>query len=225
MTCAEYRKALMDVARGSENFAARLHARECPACAAVFWNQQALSAGLSAVGRAEDREPSAELQRLLLAECKPRVFAWRAVAVALAAAAILVTVVVIARRPADRVVRTAHTAEPKAAESPLVGDSPNAVGEPVRPVKVRRHFKASKRSRARESDDLFEPVPYQNPLSSTEHVELVRVNMSVSGLASIGLPIEGADPNLRLEADLLLGENGLARAWRPVIYKSKGERR
>jgi hypothetical protein len=62
----------------------------------------------------------------------------------------------------------------------------------------------------------FALIPYAAPLLATERAEIVRVNLSASALATMGVPVWGADPNMRLNAELVLGENGLARAVRLV---------
>ena len=60
------------------------------------------------------------------------------------------------------------------------------------------------------------PIPFAEPLYGTEHTELVRVNIPVAQLLSWGLSTSGSDPNATVNADVLLGEDGLARAVRLV---------
>lgn len=60
------------------------------------------------------------------------------------------------------------------------------------------------------------PIPYAEPLYTAERTELVRVNIPVAQLLSWGFSASGADPNSRVNADVLMGEDGLARAVRVV---------
>lgn len=65
----------------------------------------------------------------------------------------------------------------------------------------------------REQDPLIR-IPYSATLEPTDRTELVRVSMPAAQLLSWGFPISGADPNFRIDADVLVGGDGLARAVR-----------
>ena len=73
---------------------------------------------------------------------------------------------------------------------------------------------------AQEAESQFIPIPYAAPLLPTERAEIVRVNLPVAALANMGMQVLGAEPGMRLNADLVLGENGLARAVRFVNASS-----
>ena len=62
----------------------------------------------------------------------------------------------------------------------------------------------------------FMAVPYSEPLSPYERREVVRVNVPVSALAAWGMRVVNDDPYRRVNADVVLGEDGLARAVRLV---------
>lgn len=62
--------------------------------------------------------------------------------------------------------------------------------------------------------DGFIAVPYSTPIGPYERADLVRVNVPVSALAQWGLSISALNPNQRVEAEVVLGEDGLARAFR-----------
>jgi hypothetical protein len=62
----------------------------------------------------------------------------------------------------------------------------------------------------------FVAVPYALPIEPNERAELVRVNVPVAALAQWGLPVSSFDPNQRINAEVVLGEDGLARAVRLV---------
>jgi hypothetical protein len=69
---------------------------------------------------------------------------------------------------------------------------------------------------AEEETDGFYPLPEAEALPAVENAMVVRVELPVSSLQLMGVPVgeESADSNV--EADLLLGQDGLARAVRLV---------
>jgi hypothetical protein len=62
----------------------------------------------------------------------------------------------------------------------------------------------------------FVAVPFVEPIGPNERSELVRVNLPVTALVKWGVPVAGLDPSQRVNADLVLGEDGLARAVRLI---------
>jgi hypothetical protein len=62
----------------------------------------------------------------------------------------------------------------------------------------------------------FVAVPYSMPIGPNERAELVRVNVSVAALEQWGLRVSAFDPGQRVNADVVIGEDGLARAVRLV---------
>jgi hypothetical protein len=67
---------------------------------------------------------------------------------------------------------------------------------------------------AEEENDGFYPLPEAEALPAVESAMVVRVQLPVSSLRLMGVPVneEGADANI--QAELLLGQDGLARAVR-----------
>jgi hypothetical protein len=65
-----------------------------------------------------------------------------------------------------------------------------------------------------EADASFYPLPEAEALPAVENAMVVRVQLPVSSLQLMGVPVsdEGADASV--QADLLLGQDGLARAVR-----------
>ncbi len=65
-----------------------------------------------------------------------------------------------------------------------------------------------------EADTSFYPLPEAEALPAVENAMVVRVQLPVSSLQLMGVPVsdEGADASV--QADLLLGQDGLARAVR-----------
>ncbi len=69
---------------------------------------------------------------------------------------------------------------------------------------------------ARPANDGFIPVPYATPIGQYERADLVRVNVPVSALAQWGLPVSSFNPDQRIDAEVVIGEDGLARAVRLI---------
>jgi hypothetical protein len=65
-------------------------------------------------------------------------------------------------------------------------------------------------------DTGFIPVPFVEPIGPTETAQVVRVRMPVGALAKWGMPVRAANLNQSIDADVVLGEDGLARAVRFV---------
>jgi hypothetical protein len=66
------------------------------------------------------------------------------------------------------------------------------------------------------SEQPFVPIPYVTPLGPNEGATVVRVNVPVAALLSAGLPVPVADAGATVEADLVVGQDGRARAVRLV---------
>lgn len=62
----------------------------------------------------------------------------------------------------------------------------------------------------------FMPVAYGDNLNSIDSGRIVRVEMPRSALAQFGLPVNMERANERIKADVLIGEDGMARAIRFV---------
>jgi len=67
-----------------------------------------------------------------------------------------------------------------------------------------------------ESDASFYPLPEAEALPAVENAMVVRVQLPVSSLQLMGVPVSEERADASVEADLLLGEDGLARGVRLV---------
>ena len=219
MNCAAFQEKLRDMARGREDAAALDHVRECEECERALLNQRTLSAGLRAIAANEAAAPSRELEAELLAHFDSpgksrKVSLWWAVP------AFAGLMAVLAWLWMGRVPQQVQGPERVVARMPEA----HAISAPVVPtvkVAARRIPRRVKRAVVQpvlppEPEAPFTPIPYAAPLQATERAEIVRVNLSATALASIGIPVWGADPAMRVNAELVLGENGLARAVRLV---------
>jgi hypothetical protein len=69
---------------------------------------------------------------------------------------------------------------------------------------------------AEEETDGFYPLPEAEALPAVENAMVVRVQLPVSSLQLMGVPVNEDSADLSVQADLLLGQDGLARAVRLV---------
>ena len=66
------------------------------------------------------------------------------------------------------------------------------------------------------SEQPFVAIPYSLPLEPWERAEVRRVDMPVSALIAAGFPMSMMDPGAHAQADVLVGQDGRARAIRLV---------
>jgi len=229
MNCADYKNALIETARALQAPPADLksHLDTCAKCRADFASQRRLTEALRIV-RADAATalppPAAEL--LLLAEFnrvrrKPAPpVRYRIAAGALAASLLAGWAgwTLLERSPA-----------PATKQSPVViaaranSPAPPATTAPEVPKTVRpkRHKPALPPSPApaetlAENDAPFVSIPFTAPLAPYERADVVRVELPVSALIAAGLPVRVPDPAARARADLLVSEDGRARAVRLI---------
>jgi hypothetical protein len=88
-------------------------------------------------------------------------------------------------------------------EAPKLAAPPVAVAQAAAPV-------------AEEESDGFYPLPEAEALPAVESSMVVRVQLPVSSLQLMGVPISEERADASVQADLLLGEDGLARGVRLV---------
>jgi hypothetical protein len=62
----------------------------------------------------------------------------------------------------------------------------------------------------------FITIPYTVPLSPEERATVVRMQIPVTALLAAGFQIQAADPAAIVQADVLVSQDGRARAIRPV---------
>jgi hypothetical protein len=144
---------------------------------------------------------------------RKRKHVWRRSAMwATSAAAVIALFVVLAgRQPAVRPVNS--VVSPPAVTIPQVAEpSISAVSPPRRAIAVRP------RQRQEIVTDFF---PLMDPAPPFERGQLLRVELPASAMQMVGLPVHEERLTDRVEADVLLGEEGLPRAIRFVKFESK----
>jgi len=233
MICQEFRADLIEAARGSSGYGAALrHAARCADCAQLLDRQKRLTHLEQRLCR--ETAPShlePELLRFFVAQRgqQKRRRYWRVLgrragrltaAAAAIAAAVLAAVWLHALATAGKApvaVRTGHRAMPVIrAETPAA--APAAVHVKQRP----RGAGPKQDPRAGGIDDLpFVPIPYTEPLGPWERAEVMRMEMPVSALVAAGFPVATMDPWAQASADVLVGEDGRARAVRLISISER----
>jgi hypothetical protein len=71
-----------------------------------------------------------------------------------------------------------------------------------------------------EEEPGFLPIPYIVPLSPQESTTVWRMEIPVAKLRAVGYRIQVSDPGAVVEADVLVGQDGRARAIRPLSISS-----
>jgi hypothetical protein len=204
MNCQEFWDGYPELAHSGET---HRHAIECEACARQLAEQAALAAGLRAAA-AEWRATEApdRVERNLVAAFRnqqtiqtrpPQRAMWLPVLTWVSAAAVLVVLAfltiqgnkpVAPRRPAVRAVELAAAA-PAAID--WVSDDDSNSGE-------------------------FIPLPNAEQVGENDDVNVVRMEVPRSAMLAVGLPVSLGRESELVEADVMLGSDGLARAVRFV---------
>ena len=165
-----------------------------------------------------------------------KMYWWTSGALAAAAAVILlaVTLPVLRQLPAPPVAQSPNTAVPTAV-NPL--PTPTAVQPPTslasepgaKPVKARvnKLYVARTKTKARTNQSYqseaiaqnttqYLPLTYMSRDSAMDGGAVVRVELSRSALASLGLPLNFAGSSDSIRAEVVIGDDGVARAIRLV---------
>jgi hypothetical protein len=206
MTCQEFWNTMPELAHEAEDGHFE-HVRECPACAALLNRQRTLASGLGrlaadwrsveAPARVESRLTAAFLGQTGLAVPGPAarwwvpVVTWATAAAAMVALAMFLVrdrqpVVPAHRAPSNRVQLAA--VEPPA-DLETLGDSSDA-------------------------DDDFIPMPNAARIEPNEDLNLVRVEVPRSAMIALGYAVSEDRASEPVEAEVVLGADGLARAVR-----------
>lgn len=202
MTCREFWNSMPELApRAAGDHG---HIRECPACAARMERQRALDRGLAAVaGEWRGVEAPARLEHRLTEAFRshngvavmPRRNVWAPALTWLAAAAALFALAVFLVRGRQPQPALRHT-----------------------PGRVQLAYATPGFQEAAESsiysEEGFIPLPNAARIEANEEVDLVRVELPRSSMIAAGYTVSPerlADP---VQADVVLGADGLARAVR-----------
>lgn len=224
MTCAEFDIIVHDVARADaldkpSAVIAKFHAQNCERCAARLAQAQVLasaleavaqdSAGLGAPAHLESalvsafREHRRSLERKQHRQHRTRLH-WLEWSALTAAAAVLLAIGAWNfSRPR---INGTDTNPSVVVKSPATSNA-NRAAQQTAPVET---------ATAEDSNSDFVPLPYGESLSADDSGLVVRVSMTRSALGSLGYPVDEVHAGDVVQADLLVGEDGLPRAVRLV---------
>jgi hypothetical protein len=112
----------------------------------------------------------------------------------------------IAYRPAPQ--------PPVVVTAPVVAHVPEHVAAAAEPAVARHRSRAVRPAPV--SQEPFIAIPYTLPLEPYERADVMRMDVPVAALIAVGLPMNMADPAALARADVLVGQDGRARAIRLV---------
>ncbi len=229
MSCRELEALLMDRARNRPMDAAMraaltAHLEVCARCSHELERQIRLSAAMSALAeRAAAVSAPARVEQAILAELNA-VHArgrrrWIYAGAALAAS--IGIALWLGNAPGSKKMEAHATpAQPATvveASAPVPAET-LPVSAPVS-APVRRALKRRAKPAAR-PEAPFIAIPYTPPLDPRERVDMVRMDMPVAALIAAGLPVGTVDPASLVRTDVLVGQDGRARAVRLVAAVS-----
>lgn len=198
MNCQEYWDSYPELGAAASDG----HAAECAACARLLSEQQVLAAGLRSVS-AEWREVEAparvEAGLVAAFRTQKRAMAkpqrmWLPVLTWASAAAILIVLASFAIRGREPV-----TPRPVSRNAVQVASLPSAVDWDL----------------DNDSDNGdFILLPNAQQVGENEDIDVVRVEVPRSAMLAVGLPVSSERVTELVEADVMLGADGLARAVR-----------
>ena len=208
------------------------HAQNCTRCARRLARSQQLRAALCALARADEcKHAPMRLEAQLLSTFRVhrkavRRRSRRNLAWWMAAAAVLAVMIgagLAWRRVARGVRGSTHPTAPvplaqvvtKPASAPPVMAAPQKNGR----AQLRHSWRASKLSEPPKAEPVAElaeflPLPFANDDSPLGTAEVVRIRLSESALGELGLPVSDEGAGRPVTADIVIGEDGVARAIR-----------
>jgi len=198
------------------------HARTCAHCARRLGAERLLT-NVEAAVIAQDRERSAPQRvedALLMAfherqKCKPRRRVWMkpAIAGAIAAGLILAAVMSVPRAERAKVV-TVKQALPAAAVPVIAPVYREAKRRPPRTLRAAARKRPSAKTASLPREIMTDFIPMTDDPHPIERGRVVRVRLPRTALAAFGLPVNEQQAEQAIRADVVLGEDGLARAIR-----------
>lgn len=232
MNCHDFELIAADLAQGPElDIEACAHAESCPACAARLAAERRVMEVMKALALADqDAGPGPESEILLRSIFRRRANEARTrrflVGWSLAAAAGLLVLLVGPKVVSDWS-RPQPRSAPPAATRPEAVHPAELTPPPASPAQLPRRdprswnyreLQAANRT-VHEVATQFIPLPYGETMPPIERGAVVRVKLPSSALAAFGLPVIQDRVEDRVQADVLVGEDGMARAIRLVAYK------
>jgi len=213
LTCKQFEEILNDLDRagmpeGALRESALAHAEQCSACARLLTETESLDFALQALAAQEaDAHASAHVEAALLrafrqekhASSRPRVW-WQIAALATAAALLLALGLALRGHWGAN----QQSQDTKVA---IVPDSQPAAGS---------NLVAADTASGSSYGTGFVALPYADDSANVEGAAVVRVALSRSALASLGVPVADATDTNEIPADLIVSLDGTPQAIRLV---------
>lgn len=222
MDCAQFEELLHDLDRkGTQGAAVResalAHAESCGRCARLVTESEALDFSLRTLaGEESGQQAPARLEETLLREFRRaktaasrRTMTWRLVALGAAAAIALALGISLrhGRAPGPKSPGTEQAATVQT--GPSQGHVTQTAQQPA----------ASPQDDSEYATD-FVPLPYADDSAMADGGAVVRVVLSRSALASLGVPVADAGDTNPIPADIVVSEDGTPQAIRLVSQAS-----
>ena len=215
VNCREFEGALVGMARraplaSEERTRLTAHLEGCETCRIVLNRQLRLSAASEVLAAEAVRfSAPASVEQALLREMTNMHRLRRRIVYGYLGGAIAATLALvwwIAYRPAPP------------SQAVAAAENVRQVAEPVaaalkRPASAHRKRVAKP---ARPPEQPFIAIPYTLPLEPYERADVMRMDLPVTALIAAGLPMSMADPAASARADVLVGQDGRARAIRLI---------
>ena len=233
LKCGAFEGSLIELARQNPLVKAEreflsAHLESCEACRAELQRQRRLSAAASVLA-AQFAQFSTPLrvEAALRAELKVvHGFQRRRFVYGVLGGAIAASLALVWWFPGHP--KFAGHPEPIREVGPLVPKAPAAVNvipsQPIAPT-VQVVFKPLRKTKPRPKPEQppeqpFFAIPYAMPLQPYDRAEVVRMDLPVAALIAAGIPTSMMDPGARARTDVLVGQDGQARAIRLVSFST-----
>lgn len=202
------------------------HLAVCTVCAALAdeAEQTMMMIGSAWANELPDVIPTARLRArvhaALAEQAAPRfAWLWNWKLAAVAAAILLAISLFFLQQPKPSLPQEAHTVAPVPVSTPDKQITSPPIDRVVAQQQPRK--RPLRRTPARKAEDRevvtpFFPLREGEDIAALESVRLVRVELPGSALCEVGLPIDQENAPASVKADVLLGDDGLARAIRFV---------
>ena len=239
MNCGEFRNSMIEVVRGGAapalESAALEHAGTCETCNRLLTREGELRAAFQSIASG-NRSAGPQVESALLeafdahfqaagkpvlvsmpTSIRPRHWALWAVA-----AAALLAVAAFVARPRQQPTPIAVTPTPQVQPVPAPREIPAlekieaAAARPVRKPSRRRAVPSPAETEVASSQNEFVALPYGNAMGPPERAQVLRVTMPRSALSGLGLPVNLERAQDMIRADIVVGDDSIARAIRFV---------
>ncbi len=243
MNCQDFESNIIGLARDQFTDAdlsgqSLAHARVCELCGERLAEEQALIAGIRAVCseisaaaapahvesallvnfRAQVRQRNAPVARSL--PLRKRIRQWKSGVAYVAAVVVIILIGMMWFKsnpalPKEPVISKQSVETPALdGEQPVADRKTASVITDTPPPKKRRHVRQAMAQQEGDVAGRFYSLAGEGELVSLESGRVVRVEMSASSLIPFGLPLTAETHAQTVQADLLIGQDGLARAIR-----------